>query len=198
MIIISDSLERLVDELAKMPTIGRKTAQRLAMHILKRNKPETDNLVRAILDVKEKIKFCSLCFNITEIDPCQICSNPKRSGEIICVVEEVKDSIAIESTDDFHGKYHILHGAISPLDGMGPDQLKIAPLLKRINGEVKEIILATSPNAEGETTALYLTQLLKKWPLRISRIALGLPLGTELEFVDKITLSKSLLGRREM
>jgi len=192
-------LQELIDALTKLPGIGRKTAQRLAFHILKSSKEEAQRLANAILDVKEKIFFCSQCFNITDTDPCSICADPNRSDEIICVVEQASDMMAIETIGEFKGKYHILHGALSPLSGVGPENLKIKELIERVKkGRVKEVIIATNPDAEGSATALYLTKLLKPLNVKVTRIAEGVPSGGNLEYIDPATLRKSLEGRREV
>lgn len=192
------SVERLANRLARLPGIGRKSANRLAFHILKLSKEDAFELADTIREVKEKVGFCSQCNNISEMDPCQICSDPKRSREIICVVEETPDAAAIDKAESFNGMFHILGGKLSPLDGIGPDDLKIAELLERIHsGKVKEIILATNPNVEGEATALYLASLLKPLGLKVSRIARGLPVGSDLEYADSATLSRAIEGRQE-
>ncbi|MBZ0158156.1 MAG: recombination mediator RecR [Alphaproteobacteria bacterium] len=192
-------VENLITQLTKLPGIGRKTAQRLAFFILTMTKEEAKGISDAIADVKEKAKFCSVCFNITDADPCEICSNPARDGSRICVVEEPSNILAIERTGSFDGTYHVLLGALSPVDGITPDRLKIQELLKRVQaGGVQEVILATNPNTKGEMTARYLTELLKPSGIRITRIAYGLPIGSDIEFADEVTLAKSLEGRRDM
>ncbi len=194
----ANSVERLANRLARLPGIGRKSANRLAFHILKLSKEDAFELADTIREVKEKVGFCSQCNNISEMDPCRICSDPKRSRDIICVVEETPDAAAIDKAESFNGMFHILGGKLSPLDGIGPDDLKIAELLERIhNGDVKEIIIATNPNVEGEATAIYLAGLLKPLGLKISRIARGLPVGSDLEYADSATLSRALEGRQE-
>ncbi len=182
-----------------MPTVGPKTAQRLAFYILRMPKEDAARLSQAILDAKAKIHYCSTCFHITDIDPCAICTNPSRSQTVICVVEDPRDVLAMERTREYRGLYHVLHGAISPLDGVGPDDLKIAELLTRVkSGEVTEVIIATNPRVEGEATAIYLAKILKPMGIKVTRIAHGLPVGGDLEYADELTLAKALEGRREM
>ncbi|HTK82371.1 MAG TPA: recombination mediator RecR [Bacteroidota bacterium] len=195
MITTSDSLNQLVEEFAQLPGIGRKSAQRLALYILKLSKQEVESMAQALLDVKEKIRYCSSCWNFTEDDPCAICANPKRDGSVICVVEEPNDVIALEKTNEFRGLYHVLGGALSPLDGIGPEDLKVRELLSRITGGVKEIILAMNPDIEGEATTIYLTRLLKPLGVTVTRLARGIPIGGDLEFADEATLSRALEGR---
>ena len=196
---ISDSLETLVDELSKLPQIGRKTAQRLAMHVIKQPKDEVEKLSKALLEVKEKIKFCNVCCNITEDEVCKICSSGKRNKNVICVVEDPKDVYAIEKTNEDRGLYHVLHGRISPLDGIGPNDIKIKELLYRLDeretGSVDELILALNPTVEGETTILYLNKLIKPLNIKMTRIARGIPIGADLEFADEVTLAKAIEGR---
>jgi recombination protein RecR len=192
-------LARLIDELSKMPTVGPKTAQRLAFHILRLTPEEARALAEAILDVKERMRYCSTCFTITDIDPCSTCVNPARAGSVLCVVEDPRDVIALERTREFRGKYHVLHGAISPLDGIGPDELKIPELVARVRaGGVEEVIVATNPRVEGEATAIYLARLLKPLGVRVTRIAHGLPVGGDLEYADEVTLARALEGRRDL
>ncbi len=195
MIYTSETIEQLIEEFAQLPSIGRKTAQRLAMHVLKMPKEEVAAFAKALIDVKEKVRYCSTCFNITESDPCSICASAKRNRKIICVVEEPNDVIAVEKTHEFNGLYHVLGGALSPLDGIGPEDLKVKELLSRLNGEIDELILALNPNVEGETTTLYLAKLLKPLNIKITRIARGLPIGSDLEFADEATLTRALEGR---
>ena len=196
---IAEPLSRLVNELTKLPGIGERSAYRLAFHLLRAPKEETDHLLRAIADLKEKTLFCSICHNLTDRDPCSFCSDPSRERERICVVEQPANVINIERSGAYKGLYHVLHGAISPIHGIGPEKLKIGTLLKRLKeGEVKEIILATNPDVEGEMTANHLAKLLKELDVRVTRIALGLPVGSDLEFADEVTLSKALEGRREI
>ena len=194
----SESVDKLINLFSRLPGIGRKSAGRLTFHILKMSSEEARDLAEAINDVKEKVGFCSTCFNISEHDPCHICNDDERDREMICVVEEAVDLAALEKSDNFNGIYHVLGGRISPLDGIGPDDLKIAGLLARLNDKVKEVILATNPNVEGEATALYLAKLIKPLGLKITRIARGLPVGGDLEYADGMTLSRAIEGRQEM
>jgi len=192
-------IDQLVEALAKLPGIGRKTASRLTFHILRSSLSEAQALARAILDVKEKIRLCSICFNLTDEDPCQICKDERRNKGILCVVEGSNDLIAIENTGEFSGKYHVLHGTISPLEGIGPEDIKIKELMERLHQEkVGEVILATNPTVEGGATALYITDLIKPLGIKVSRIAYGIPMGGEIEYSDGMTLSKALEGRREV
>ncbi|MFN3385546.1 MAG: recombination mediator RecR [Candidatus Thermochlorobacter sp.] len=197
----SQAIETLVEEFAKLPGIGRKTAQRLALHILREKKEQAQLLAKAILDAKEQVIYCSICQNMTDVhqDPCPICTSPKRNRTIICVVESPSDVIAFEKTNQYNGLYHVLHGVISPLDGIGPDDLKIKELLVRLHAggkdAVQEVILALNPTVEGETTVLYLARLLKPLGIKISRIARGIPVGSELEYTDEATLTRALEGR---
>ena len=192
-------LERLIERLKKLPGIGGKSAQRLAFFLLGATRDEARALADAILDVKESIRLCTICFNITDTDPCLVCSDTGRDRASICVIEEPHNVVAIEKSGQFHGLFHILHGSLSPLRGVGPDDLKIAPLLERLkDGSVKEVILATNPNVEGEATAVYLSRLLKPLGVRVTRIGLGLPVGSELEYADEVTVGKALEGRREL
>ncbi|PYS97132.1 MAG: recombination protein RecR [Acidobacteria bacterium] len=192
-------LERLIERLRKLPGVGAKSAQRLAFHILRGSKDEAQALAAAILDVKDTIRLCSVCFNITDIDPCLVCTDEGRDRSGICVIEEPHNLLAIEKSGQFHGLYHVLHGSLSPLRGIGPDDLKIGALLERLrDGSVKEVILATNPNVEGEATATYLSRLLKPLGLKVTRIAMGLPIGSELEYADEVTVGKALEGRREI
>jgi recombination protein RecR len=193
------SVERLANRLARLPGIGRKSANRLAFHILKLSKDEAFELADTIREVKEKVGFCSLCNNISETDPCQICTDPRRQRNVICVVEETADAAAIDKAESFKGLFHILGGRLSPLDGIGPDDLKIRELLDRLSsGEVTEIIIATNPNVEGDATALYLSRLLKPIGVRVSRIARGLPVGSDLEYADSVTLTRAIEGRQDI
>ena len=192
-------IDHLIEALTKLPGIGRKTASRLAFHILRSSPSEAQALARAILDVKEKIHLCSVCFNLTDEDPCRICQDENRNREVLCVVEGPNDLIAIENTGAFNGRYHVLHGTISPLDGVGPEDIKIRELMKRLQREgVGEVILATNPTGEGGATALYLTELIKPLGVKVTRIAYGIPMGGEIEYSDGMTLSKALEGRREI
>jgi recombination protein RecR len=199
MSIHAEPIERLINELTRLPGIGRKTAARLAFHILRIPKKEAQELARGIIDVKEKIQLCSVCFDLTDKDPCRICRDSRRNDEVICVVEEPNDLMAIEGGGDFHGKYHVLHGTLSPLEGIGPEDIKAKELLKRLEaGIVKEVIMATNPNVEGGATALYLTQLIKPLGVKVTRIAYGIPMGGDIEYTDGETLAKALEGRREI
>lgn len=190
------SITKLIEELSKLPTIGPKTAQRVAFYILKAPNVEIKRLAHLIVEVKEKIKNCSVCYNITEDELCSICQDIKRNKKIICLVEQASDIVAIEKAKEYKGSYHVLGGAISPLDGITPQHLRIKELLKRIkDSQVEEIIIATNPNVEGEATALYLTKLLKPLGLKLTRIAYGIPVGGDLEYADEVTLSKALEGR---
>ena len=193
------AITRLVGEFSKLPGIGRKTAERLAYHILKEDDSFGQNLARAITEVKEKIVFCSICGNMSEEDPCRICENHHRNKKLICVVEEAKDIWAIEKIGTYNGVYHVLMGALSPLDGIGPEKLRIQELLQRVQKEqAEEVIVATDPNVEGDATALYLSRLLNPLGVTVTRIASGLPVGGDLEYADSITLSKALMGRRPL
>lgn len=190
------SLSRLINEFSKLPGIGRKTAERLAFYILKEDAATAGGLAEALLDVKKNMKFCKVCYNITEEDLCEICRNPHRNMKIICIVEEPKDIWAIEKSGTYNGVYHVLMGALSPLDGVGPDDLRIRELLQRAEKDgVEEIILATDPNVEGDATALYISKLIKPLGLPVTKIASGLPVGGDLEYADAVTLSKALAGR---
>ncbi|CCJ34367.1 recombination mediator RecR [Caloramator australicus] len=192
------SLLKLIDEFTKFPGIGPKTAQRLAFHVLNMDEKDVESFSKALVDAKKNIKYCSVCGNLTDVDPCIICKNTERDKTTICVVEEPKDVIAMEKTREFFGIYHVLHGSISPLGGIGPDDIRIKELLSRITPEVKEVILATNPNVEGEATAMYIARLLKPLGVKVTRIAHGIPVGGDLEYADEVTLSKALEGRREI
>ncbi len=195
----SPSIEKLIESFEKLPSIGNKTAARLAFYILNASKEETDEFIKSIQEAKENLKYCSTCYNITDVDPCPICSNVNRDKEIICVVEDVKDVVAMEKTHEFKGVYHVLHGSISPMNGVGPDDIKIKELLARImDGKVKEIILATNPKVEGEATAMYISKLIKPLGVKVTRIAHGIPVGGDLEYTDEVTLGKALEGRIEL
>ena len=195
----SPSIEKLIESFERLPSIGSKTAARLAFYILNASKEETDEFISAIQNAKQNLKYCSKCFNISDNDPCEICSNPTRDNSVICVVEDVKDVVAMERTHEFRGVYHVLHGSISPMNGVGPDDIKIKELLSRLmGGEVKEIILATNPRVEGEATAMYISKLVKPLGVKVTRIAHGIPVGGDLEYTDEVTLSKALEGRREL
>jgi recombination protein RecR len=195
---LPDPLTRLIEELQRLPGIGPKGAQRLAFHILKTPREVTDRLVDAVRDVKERVTYCSVCSNITDTDPCAFCRAEGRDHHVICVVEEPQNVAAIEKTREFKGVYHVLMGALSPLQGIGPDDLKIKSLLARIGNGVSEVILATNPNVEGEATAIYLARLLKPLGVKVTRIAMGVPVGSDLEYADEVTMHKALEGRREV
>jgi recombination protein RecR len=189
-------IARLIQELTKLPGIGEKTASRLAMHILRASPEDAEALARSILEVKERIRFCSRCFNLTEQDLCAICRDPKRNRETLCVVSSPEDLVALEKSGGFRGLYHVLHGVLSPLEGVGPKDLRVDELLARLQeGGVNEVILATNPSVEGEATAQYLSQIIKPLGLRVSRIARGVPVGGDLQYIDEVTLSKSLENR---
>ncbi|GAA1788433.1 recombination mediator RecR [Luedemannella flava] len=191
------AIQDLIDELGRLPGVGPKSAQRIAFHILQSDKVDVNRLAGALTRVKEQVRFCDTCFNVAESEKCRICRDPRRTDELICVVEEPKDVIAIEKTGEFRGRYHVLGGAINPLDGIGPDQLRIRDLMTRLaGGTVKEIILATDPNTEGEATATYLALLIKPMGLSVTRLASGLPVGGDLEYADEITLGRAFEGRR--
>ena len=195
----SPSIEKLIESFEKLPSIGNKTAVRLAFHILNASKEETDEFIKSIQDAKNNLKFCSKCYNISDSDPCDICGNPKRDQTKICVVEDVKDVVAIEKIHEYKGLYHVLHGSISPMDGIGPDDIKIKELLARLmEGEVKEVILATNPKVEGEATAMYISKLIKPMGIKATRLAHGIPVGGDLEYTDEFTLGKALEGRTEL
>ena len=195
----SPSIEKLIESFERLPSIGHKTAIRLAFYILNSTQEETNEFVSSIVNAKKNLKYCSKCYNISDTDPCNICGNPKRDQSIICVVEDVRDIIAMEKTHEFKGVYHVLHGSISPMNGIGPDDIKIKELLSRLmDGQVKEVILATNPRVEGEATAMYLSKLIKPLGVKVTRIAHGIPVGGDLEYTDEITLTKALEGRREI
>ena len=195
----SDALGNLVDQLAKLPGIGRKSAQRLAFHILKQPEKEAQLLADAILTAKAKIHYCRLCYNLTDRELCPICSNPERDQRVLCVVEDARDVIALERAHQFSGLYHVLHGAISPMDGVGPDQLKIKELLQRLQQyPAEEIIIATNTSIEGEATAMYLSNLLKPLGMKVTRIAQGLPVGGDIQYADEVTLARAFEGRWEI
>ena len=195
----SPSIEKLIESFEKLPSIGHKTAQRLAFYMLDLSKEEIKEFTDSIINAKNNLKFCSKCYNISDTDPCNICSNPKRDESVICVVEEVRDVLAMERTHEYNGVYHVLHGSISPMNGVGPDNIKIKELLTRLmDGKVKEIILATNPRVEGEATAMYISKLVKPLGIKVTRIARGIPIGGDLEYTDEVTLAKSLEGRVEL
>lgn len=195
MLYTSEALQQLIEEFAQLPGIGRKTALRLALFMLKRPREDVVKMARALVDVKDRITSCSICCNITELDPCTICSSTKRDRGMLCVVEEPSDVIALEKTNEFRGLYHVLGGALSPLDGIGPDDLKIRELLQRFPGDLAEVILALNPTVEGEATTIYLTRLVKPLGVKVTRLARGIPVGGNLEFADEATLSRALEGR---
>ena len=195
----SPSIEKLIQSFEKLPSIGNKTAARLAFYMLNASEEETNEFVSSIINAKKNLKYCSKSYNISDTDPCPICGNPKRDPSVICVVEDVRDIIAMERTHEFKGVYHVLHGSISPMNGIGPDDIKIKELLARLmDGSVKEVILATNPRVEGEATAMYLSKLIKPLGIKVTRIAHGIPVGGDLEYTDEITLTKALEGRREL
>lgn len=195
----SESMEKLIEAFKRFPGIGPKTAQRLAFFLIKLPKEEVKLIAQALMEAKEKIIYCSVCGNLTEEQVCHICRNRKRDRSLICVVQESRDIFAMEKTGEYFGTYHVLHGAISPIDGIGPDDIRIKELLLRLNdGRVKEVILATNPNVEGEATAMYLSRLIKPLGILVTRIAHGLPVGGDLEYADQVTLAKALEGRREL
>lgn len=192
-------ITRLIEEFSKLPGVGRKTAQRLAFHIINMNTNDVESLSKAIIEAKREIKYCSVCCNITDIDPCSMCSNKNRDSSVICVVEDPRDVAAMERTREFKGQYHVLNGVISPMDGIGPDMIKIKELIQRLGTQdVREIIMATNPTIEGEATAMYIARLLKPMGIKVTRIAHGLPVGGDLEYADEVTISKALEGRREI
>jgi recombination protein RecR len=192
-------IDRLIEALTKFPGIGKKTASRLAFHILRSSLSDAQELAQAILEVKERIHLCSICFNLTDEEPCWVCRDDHRNRELLCVVESPKDLLAIENTVDFKGRYHVLHGTLSPLDGIGPEEIKVRELMARLQKEsISEVILATNPTVEGGATSLYLTEIIKPLGVKVTRIAYGIPMGGEIEYADAMTLSKALEGRREI
>ena len=195
MLYTSEALQQLIEEFSKLPGIGRKSAQRLALYLLKQQREDVVRMAKAMVNLKDKIRPCSVCCNITEEDPCAICSSAKRDRSILSFVEEPNDVIALEKTNEFRGLYHVLGGSLSPLEGIGPDDLKVKELLLRIDGTVVEVILAMNPNVEGEATTIYLTRLLKPLGVAVSRLARGIPVGGDLEFADEATLTRALEGR---
>jgi recombination protein RecR len=190
-------IQDLIDELGRLPGVGPKSAQRIAFHLLQADAVDVRRLAEVLVEVKARVKFCTTCFNVSEDDQCRICRDPRRDQSVLCVVEEYKDVVAIERTREFKGRYHVLGGAISPIDGIGPDQLRIRELMVRLaDGAITEVILATDPNLEGEATATYLTRMLREFGLRITRLASGLPVGGDLEYADEVTLGRAFAGRR--
>jgi recombination protein RecR len=200
----SEPVAKLIDEFKRLPGVGQKSAQRLAFYVLRRPENEVRDFAHALLEVKEKITFCSVCNNLTDVDPCLYCSNPKRDRSVICVVEEPYNLVAVEKTRSFKGLYHILHGSLSPIRGVGPDELMLANLLPRLlpenneGVEVKEVIIATNPTTEGEATANYIARLLKPLGIKVTRIAMGMPVGSDLEYVDEVTMDRALANRHEI
>lgn len=192
------SIEKLIEEFAKLPGIGKKTAQRLTLHVLNLPKEEVEEFANALIKARGTIKYCSVCGNFTDKDPCAICSNPNRDRHIICVVEQPKDIMILEKVREYNGMYHVLHGTISPMAGRGPNDIKLRELVSRINGEIQEVIVATNPNVEGEATAMYISKILKPLGAKVTRIAHGIPVGGDLEYADEVTLAKALEGRKEI
>ena len=197
--VYAGAVQDLIDEFGRLPGIGPKSAQRIAFYLLRAEKPDALRLADSIVQVKERVAFCERCFNVAEGPVCGICEDPRRDDDVLCVVEEPRDVVAVEKTDQFRGRYHVLHGAISPIDGIGPEQLKVKELISRVGAEqFTEVILCTNPNIEGETTAMYLAKLLQPLGLRTTRIASGLPVGGDLEYADEVTLGRALEGRRDV
>ncbi|MGG4454724.1 recombination mediator RecR [Brevibacillus porteri] len=194
-----EPVSKLIDGFMKLPSIGPKTAGRLAFFVINMKEDDVLDLAKALVNAKRQLHYCSVCNNITDLDPCHICRDKRRDGSVICVVQEPRDVVAMEKTREFEGYYHVLHGAISPMDGIGPEDIRIPDLLKRLGDEqVKEVILATNPNIEGEATAMYISRLIKPFGIRVTRIAHGLPVGGDLEYADEVTLTKALEGRRDL
>ncbi len=198
--LLVEPVAKLIDEFSRLPGIGPKTASRLTFYLLRAPKEQSEALADALRELRERTTFCSICYNITEADPCAVCADEKRDRSVICVVEEPLDVIAIERTRDYHGLYHVLHGTIAPVEGIGPDELRIAELLTRFNSQppVREVIIATNPNMEGEATAMYIARQIEGRGVRVTRLARGLPVGGDLEYADEITLSRALAGRQVM
>jgi recombination protein RecR len=195
----AEPLARLITEFKHLPGIGQKSAQRLAFHVLRAGRDDAERLSQAILDVKDKLGLCAICNNISDSEQCQFCRDPNRDPQVVCVVEEPHNIVGIETTRQFNGRYHVLHGALSPLRGIGPESLKIKGLVERIGqGEIAEVIVATNPTVEGEATAVYLARLLKPLGVKVTRIGMGIPVGSDIEFADEVTISKAMEGRREM
>ena len=195
---MADPIRRLVQELARLPGIGEKTATRLAFHLIRGNRQQVADLAQALLDVTDKIRLCSVCMNMTEVDPCVLCTDARREPETICVVASPSDLIAIDRGGHFRGRYHVLHGMLSPLEGIGPDDIRVAELVRRLDGSVREVIIATSPSVDGEATAMYVARVIKPLGVKVSRIATGLPVGGELEYSDQATIARALAGRATM
>jgi recombination protein RecR len=194
-----EAIAKLIDAFTRLPGIGPKTAGRLAFYVLRMKEEEVTDFAKALVNVKRNLHYCSVCCNITDIDPCRICQDKSRDASIICVIQEPKDLVAMERTREFRGYYHVLHGAISPMEGIGPDEIYVAELLKRLgDDQVQELIMATNPNIEGEATAMYLSRLIKPFGIKVTRIAHGLPVGGDMEYADEVTLTKALEGRREL
>ncbi|HZG77036.1 MAG TPA: recombination mediator RecR [Paenibacillus sp.] len=194
-----EPIAKLIDSFGRLPGVGPKTAARLAFYVLRMKEEDVMNFAKALVNVKRNLLYCSVCCNITDTDPCRVCSDKQRDRSVICVVQEARDLVAMERTKEFHGMYHVLQGAISPMEGIGPDDIRVAELLRRLaDDEVQELILATNPNIEGEATAMYLSRLVKPFQIKVTRIAHGLPVGGDLEYADEVTLSKALEGRREL
>jgi recombination protein RecR len=194
-----EAIAKLIDAFTRLPGIGPKTAGRLAFHVLRMKEEDVTDFAKALVNVKRNLHYCSICCNITDIDPCRICQDKSRDPSIICVIQEPKDLVAMERTREFRGFYHVLHGAISPMEGIGPDEIYVAELLKRLgDDQVQELIMATNPNIEGEATAMYLSRLIKPFGIKVTRIAHGLPVGGDMEYADEVTLTKALEGRREL
>ena len=191
----ADPIRRLVQELSRLPGIGEKSATRLAFHLVRGNRQQVLDLAQALVDVTDKIRLCSVCTNMTEQDPCSLCSDPRRDPEMICVVATPSDVIAIDRGGHFRGRYHVLHGLLSPLEGIGPDDIRVAELVRRLDGTVREVIIATSPSVDGEATAMYVARVIKPLGVKVSRIATGLPVGGELEYSDQATIARALAGR---
>ncbi|MEG2354216.1 MAG: recombination mediator RecR [Clostridium sp.] len=192
------AIEKLIEEFAKLPSIGKKSAQRLTLHVLNLPREEVEEFANALIKARGTIKYCSICGCFTDNDPCSVCGNPNRDKSTICVVENPKDIMTMEKVREFNGVYHVLHGTISPMAGRGPEDIRLRELITRINGEVKEVIVATNPNIEGEATAMYISKILKPLGAKVTRIAHGIPVGGDLEYADEVTLSKALEGRREI
>ncbi|TLS49644.1 recombination protein RecR [Paenibacillus antri] len=194
-----EPIAKLIDSFSRLPGVGPKTAARLAFYVLRMKEEDVMNFAKALVNVKRNLLYCSVCCNITDTDPCRVCSDKQRDRSVICVVQEARDLVAMERTKEYHGMYHVLQGAISPMEGIGPDDIRVAELLRRLaDDEVQELILATNPNIEGEATAMYLSRLVKPFQIKVTRIAHGLPVGGDLEYADEVTLSKALEGRREL